>query len=113
MPTMKNRSEAVKLLEVLQDFRELDAEIQSQCIAVFLTVVARGGENVSMAEIQKDLDMPQSSVSRNVALLSKWSRHGQKGHDLLESHEDPKERRRKLCRVTAKGKRFIERIFKK
>ena len=60
-----------------------------------------------MAEIAEELGLSQSTVSRNVAYLGDWNRHREKGHQLVEAFEDPSERRRKLVRLTPKGKRFV------
>ena len=48
------------------------------------------------------------SASRNIAALSKWHSFGKAGHDLVEAHEDPRERRRKLVQLTPKGQRLVK-----
>jgi DNA-binding MarR family transcriptional regulator len=96
-----------QILRVIERFRELDSEIQTQTVAVFLAV-AKHPLPLKMQDIAEELGLAQSSVSRNVAWLGSWSRHKQKGQELLEAYEDPMERRRKLVRLTAKGKRFAK-----
>ena len=61
---------------------------------------------VSMAEqtIADKLDLDQSTVSRNCYKLGDRTRDGI-GIGLLQSFEDPEERRRKLVRISAKGRR--------
>jgi len=98
------------LLTSIEKMRELDAEIQAQTIAVFLTV-AKSPMPVKMQDISKELGLAQSSVSRNVAYLGDWTRHREKGKGLLEAYEDPMERRRKLVKLTKKGERFAEKLF--
>jgi DNA-binding MarR family transcriptional regulator len=95
------------MLKIVERFREVDAEMQAQSMAVLLKV-AKHPVPIKMAEIAEELGLSQSTVSRNVAYLGDWNRHKEKGHQLLEAFEDPMERRRKLVRLTAKGKRFLK-----
>jgi DNA-binding MarR family transcriptional regulator len=95
------------MLRVVERFREVDAEMQAQSMAVLLKV-AKHPVPIKMGEIAQELGLSQSTISRNVAYLGDWNRHKEKGHQLLEAFEDPMERRRKLVRLTAKGKRFIK-----
>ena len=63
-----------------------------------------------MTTIAKDLNMAQSSVSRNVSLLSKWSWSRKEGLNFVEALEDPMERRRKLVKLTNRGKKLYATI---
>jgi DNA-binding MarR family transcriptional regulator len=98
-----------QLLMVIERFREIDAEMQAQSIAVLLKV-AKHPVPIKMSEIATELGLSQSTVSRNVAYLGDWNRRKEEGHKLLEAYEDPMERRRKLVRLTAKGKRVLKSI---
>lgn len=98
---------ASSLLKVIERFREIDGEMQAQAIAVLLKV-AKNPLPLKMAEIAEELGLSQSTISRNVAYLGDWNRRKEAGHKLLEAYEDPAERRRKLVRLTAKGKRFVK-----
>lgn len=98
-----------QLLTVIERFREMDTEMQTQTVAVFLCV-AKSPMPVRMSVIADETGLAQSSISRNVALLSQWSRHQVKGQGLLEAYEDPTERRRKLVRLTKKGEKFAKSI---
>ena len=97
------------ILRLIERFRMLDSEIQAQSMAVLLKV-AKHPVPIKMAEIAEELGLSQSTVSRNVAYLGDWNRHKTKGHELVEAFEDPMERRRKLVRLTAKGKRFVNEL---
>ena len=102
---------AINLLKHIESFREFDADIQSQTIAVFLYVgIHEGNEGVPMTKIAKELNMAQSSVSRNVSLLSKWSWSRKEGLNFVEALEDPMERRRKLVKLTNRGKKLYATI---
>lgn len=91
-------------LQLLNEFRKLDPEMPIQVATVFLEV-ANNGEPILMTDLGDRVGIAQSSVSRNVAALSKVNRFHQPGFDLLEAREDPMERRRKLVDLTVKGRR--------
>ena len=108
---LKMGSDLLRLhLKIIEHFRLLDSEMQAQCIATFL-YVASSGLPLKMQDIADNLGLAQSSISRNVANLSDWTRHHKKGHGLLEAYEDPMERRRKLVKLTTKGKKFAKSLL--
>ena len=95
----------LNLLKIIEEMRKFDPHMESQTIAVFFYVCYNGGANgVSMQSISKELDLAQSTVSRNCYKLGDKTEKGP-GIGLLQSFEDPMERRRKLVRLTARGKR--------
>jgi len=69
---------------------------------VFLYVARRG--RCTYAEIERDLDLSNSTVSRVVMALGEVHRKGYPGHGLLGIIKDPDEGRRYLITLTAKGK---------
>jgi DNA-binding transcriptional ArsR family regulator len=80
-----------------------------QTTHTFLLVCLNGGE-MPMQEIEKRLDMGQATVSRNVAKLGPGLTPDEPGARLVEAEEDPYWRRRKIVRLTEKGKRFCEEL---
>ena len=97
------------LLRIIEEMRKFDPLLESQAIAIFFVVCLEGGKDgISMQDISEKLDLAQSTVSRNVFKLSFTNRHRERGIDLLEAFEDPMERRRKLVKLTAKGRRVYE-----
>lgn len=96
----------VRILNIIEEFRKLDPELPSQMGATFVLVAARPG--ITMKDMAEILGISQASCSRNVAALSKWHRLNKPGHDLVEAMEDPIERRRKIVKLTPKGKRVAE-----
>lgn len=78
-----------------------------QTAHTFLVVAMQGGE-CPMQEIEKQLDMGQATVSRNVAKLGDGLSPDEPGMRLIEAYEDPFWRRRKIVRLTEKGKRFAD-----
>ena len=102
MPKGKN------LLTIIEEIRKFDSHMESQTIAVFFYVCLYGGvDGVSMQTISQKLDIAQSSVSRNCYKLGDRTRDGI-GIGLLQSFKDPEEGRRKLVRLTAKGRRIFK-----
>jgi DNA-binding MarR family transcriptional regulator len=97
--------EIATVVRVLEEFRRLDPDMPIQYALSFLTIARH--EGLSMGDLAQRLDIAQSSASRNIAALSKWHSFGKEGHDLVEAHEDPRERRRKIVRLTARGHHLV------
>lgn len=106
MATMKPMATALKFLAAL---REIDPYLPSQTAETLLVVANRPG--LTMAELEKETGLAQSTISRNVASLSKWHRIGKEGYDLVEAVDDPRERRRKIVFLTVKGQRLVQKIM--
>jgi DNA-binding MarR family transcriptional regulator len=70
-----------------------------------LTIAREPG--LTMQTLAKRTGLAQSSCSRNVAMLSLWHRLKKPGFDLVESVDDPRERRRKIIFLTLKGQRLV------
>jgi len=105
-------SSGLNLLKIIEEMRKFDTQIEAQAIAVFLFVAVHGGkEGVAMQTISDDLDMAQSSVSRNCYKLADVNRHKKTGIGLVQTFEDPMERRRKLVSLTSKGKRVYNTLL--
>ncbi len=96
------------LIRVLEEFRTLDPDLPIQYALSFLTLAQN--EGLSMGELAQRLAIAQSSASRNIAALSDWHSFGKPGLGLVEAREDPRERRRKLVSLTAKGHAFLHRL---
>ena len=118
--------EADKFLKAVDAFRKLKKDMPSQTISIFLYIAIHSEKNaIPFIEIQKKLNMAQSSVSRNINFLSKYSYRNKieknkrvegliriQGLDLVNTFEDPMERRRKLVELNKKGKDFYNSILK-
>lgn len=105
--SLNHHEAASSLLKIIERFREIDGEMQAQAMAVLMKV-AKSPLPLRMHDIAIELGLSQSTISRNVAYLGDWNRRKEAGHKLLEAYEDPAERRRKLVRLTAKGRRFVK-----
>lgn len=65
---------------------------------------------VTVKEVGEFLGITSASASRNIAALSKFSRHNKAGHDLITTYENPERRIEKFIELTPKGKRVVETI---
>ena len=101
-----------KIKHVVDCFRTLDSEMQAQTMTVFLIVVESHPTPVPMPEIARAAGLAQSSTSRNIAALGTYHRKGQPGLKLLDSYEDPMDRRTKLVKLTPRGERFATILMK-
>jgi DNA-binding MarR family transcriptional regulator len=95
-------------LTLFDEIRNLDPEMQAQTITIFLHVVTKPG--IAMRELEKLTGLPSSSISRNVAAMTKTHRRGRLGLDILISKESPEDRRSKLVFMTPKGRRIAKRL---
>lgn len=97
-----------KHLRIFEEFRAIDSDMPLQTAVMYLLVAQN--EGLTMADISKQMELAQSTCSRNIAALSKWHRLNRPGLDLVVAKEDPVERRRKVVYLTPKGRKFAERL---
>ena len=105
MAAPRHEDEIATVVLVLEEFRRFDPDMPIQYALSFLTIAQN--EGLSMGDLAQRLGIAQSSASRNIAALSRWHSFGKAGHDLVEALEDPRERRRKIVSLTAKGHRLV------
>ena len=101
-----------KLLKIISKFRDLDPDMLFSVALVLLLVAEAGDEGLSLTEIAEKSNLGLSTVSRHCAHLGKINRHHEEGLQLIQTHEDPMERRRRLATLTGKGKAFINQLNK-
>lgn len=100
MTTQSPIDQALTLLSQLSEGTQ-NPTMPLQQVQLFLHVAHHG--EVLMEDLEEATGVEQSSVSRNVSALGGgWP--GKPGYGLVESREDPTNRRRKLVRLTNKGK---------
>lgn len=100
-----------KLIEAIEVFRELDAEMPPQAILTFLLVAENDG--ISMTELTEAVGNSQPACSRNVGYLGEINRKHEPGFGLVRTVRDPLERRRNLVYVTAKGRKLYSKVMGK
>ena len=69
---------------------------------IFLVVTRRG--QCTYQELMEELNLTNSAISRSVMAMGITNRKGMPGFDLLRTWPDPREGRRLLVGLTAKGK---------
>jgi DNA-binding MarR family transcriptional regulator len=75
----------------------------------FLFEVARN-EGCSLGDIGKATGMPLPSLSRILSALSTHRQNGAEPYRLIEQDYAPDNRRRKVIRLSPKGRAFVSRV---
>lgn len=101
-----------KITRIVEELRKLDTEMQLQTVLAFLIIAQKNsqGSTVTIKEVGELLGVTSASASRNVAALTKFSRHKRPGHDLIETYENPEFRVEKFITLTEKGKALVTRL---
>lgn len=97
-------------LRILTGIAAIDSEMplqQARC----LFIVAQSQDGMSLSEIAKKAGIGLATASRYIGALGKINRHREEGLQLIESFEDPMERRKKIIRLTSKGRIAIRKIL--
>lgn len=94
-----------RLARCIKELRELNSEIQAQAVHLLLEIAIQ--PDITMSQLCVKTRLSQASCSRNVSLLSLNARHDRPGLGLVKAEEDPRERRRKIVRLTPKGEELI------
>jgi DNA-binding MarR family transcriptional regulator len=97
-----------RLAATIDEFRSLDKDIPGQAVVTFLVVAQKPG--ISSKELLQRIGVSQASISRNLALLGEWDRHGNPGLQLVDLIEDPVDRRNKIAFLTPRGKALVGKI---
>lgn len=102
-----NVDEAYKLLDGI---KEVDPEMpisQMMC----LLVVSKSEDGMSLTDVSKKVGISLATASRYIGSLGRMNRHHKEGLNFVESFEDPMERRKKIIRLTTKGKIALKNIL--
>jgi DNA-binding MarR family transcriptional regulator len=98
-----------EFLKFVQGVARIESEMPLQQLHCLL-VIAQAKEGLSLTEIAQKVGISLATASRYVAALGKQNRHREEGLLLIESFEDPMERRKKIIRLTSKGKAAINKL---
>lgn len=102
-----------RALQILNVFRDIDPDMPMG-EAVSLLLIALGetkdGGGMTVTDLKNQGDFAMSSASRYMKSLGKKDRHGRAGAEMVSDARDPMDERRKVLRLTAKGRRAVEKI---
>jgi DNA-binding MarR family transcriptional regulator len=96
-----------ELLSTLDKFRSLHSDMPlSQAMALLIIHEAKD-DGLSLKDLAQKAGVGMASASRYVAAFGKPVRSGDMGLGLVSATEDPMERRKKIIKLTAKGRAFV------
>ena len=87
-----------------------DLTIPSQQLLLLLALYNQS--SLSQSRLETYTGVSGASNSRNIAKLGQGE-FGKKGHGLVESYEDPQDRRTKMVRLTPKGASLLKSLLTK
>tara|TARA_R110002074_G_scaffold23790_2_gene71646 strand:+ start:3023 stop:3391 length:369 start_codon:yes stop_codon:yes gene_type:complete len=101
------------LIDTVEQFRTLDADMPTQTLLAFLyTKVLEDEEDAAtVRQIAHKLHTTSSSASRNILAHTAINRHRKEGTGLVETFENPLKRNEKIIRITTKGERFLSTVL--
>lgn len=99
-----------KALRFLEGIRQLDPEMPLGQVMCYL-VIAQEKDGLSLTELARKVGIGMATASRYVASLNNMTRYRTEGLKLVESFEDPLERRKKIIRLTTKGQITLRKIL--
>lgn len=100
--------ELEEALTLINNIREYSDMPISQAYALLL--IARY-EGLSVKDLAHRADVGMATASRYVSQFSKTVRPGESGMGLVEAIDDPMERRKKIIKLTPKGKQTIAKLL--
>ena len=107
------RITANKALQVLEIFRALDTDMPVGEVVSFLLIAlgeTSDGGGPTVTEVGQKGGFSLASASRHVKSLGNMDRYGKKGHELVTDPRDPKDDRRKVLKLTHKGRTILNQI---
>lgn len=113
-PPLKDIGDRIQMplqdyLKFVRGVSKLEAEMPLQQLHCLL-VIAQAEEGLSLTDLSQKVGIGLATASRYVAALGKQNRHREEGLFLVEAFEDPMERRKKIIRLTAKGKIAVQKL---
>jgi len=92
----------------------LDREIPLQHLRTFLRVAMAGDAGIDQQKLQRETESSSAGMSRTVRALSNvsWDKR-RVGHGVVEVTIDPSDNRRRIVRLTPKGKALLTSLASK
>ena len=106
----KGDSKLDALIDVMEELRTVNPDMTVLTALAFMRAAKTPG--IPMSKLQEQMDVAQSTVSRNIATLSKWAAYQKEGANLVASEEDPRDRRQRIVSLTPKGEKLVEKMVK-
>lgn len=97
-------------LKCISELRNVDSEMPLPQVHCLFILAKAGEEGMSLTELANKAEIAMATASRYIGNMGKINRFREEGFQLVEAFEDPLERRRKIIRLTPKGKVLINRI---
>lgn len=108
---MNTLSNALNLIKAIAD--EMDRDLPITLPLVFLRVAQAGTAGVDQGQVQNELKLGSSSMSRTIQTLGKIHYLKERaGLDLVERSFDIADNRRRILKLTPKGERFLAKLTK-
>lgn len=102
---VKTSNPLTRAVLFVEEFRKIDPELPMQIALILLLIARKPG--INLKELVQQTGLGKSSVSRNVAALSKE----QNGKGLITYREDPQDRRNKVIQLTPEGERTVRSLL--
>lgn len=96
-------------LMLFHNFRKLESDMPIAQAYCFLLIAQY--EGLSVKELAERANIGMASASRYVAEFSKIGGRGREGYGFVDASEDPLERRKKIIKLTPKGKTFVSKLL--
>jgi len=97
----------VKLSEALSLIHSIRAYADMPMSQAYSLLLIAQYEGLSLTELANRADIGMATASRYVSMFGKTIRPGEQGMGLVESYDDPMERRKKIIKLTPKGKTVV------
>lgn len=96
-------------LRVVAEIRKVDPEMSLPELHVFL-LIANEEEGMSLTDVSGKAGVALATASRYIGHLGQIDRNYKPGLGLLDSREDPRERRKKIISLTDKGRQLVDKM---
>lgn len=97
-----------QLARALRVFAAQDLALPLHHCQLFLVVAEQGP--CTYRDLERELSLSNSSVSRTCTALSETHRSGRPGLNLLELYQDPEEGRRFRVRLSKQGRNVVRQL---
>ena len=112
MPTSPEIRSVIRVLETFKELTPDDRVMTVNAMLSFLYFSEQDDQGGNQRSVEARLDVDKSAASRNAMLWQKWRRPRVPGLDMMESVDDPADRRYKKITLNRRGLDFLEKLKK-